>query len=95
MNHYTYLITYTTGKKYIGVRSCKCLPEEDTNYIGSSKYTNKYHWFNKKLNIHDYASCGEMGIKYGGSGKPAKNYRDIVKGIAKSYKGWILNTDKI
>lgn len=39
MNHYTYKITYNTGKYYIGVRSCNCNPEEDTKYLGSSKHT--------------------------------------------------------
>lgn len=39
MNHYTYMIKYSNGKKYVGVRSCECLPEEDTSYVGSSKYT--------------------------------------------------------
>ena len=35
--HYTYLITNTnTQMKYIGVRSCTCLPEND-GYMGSSK----------------------------------------------------------
>jgi len=37
MNHYTYELTYR-DIKYIGVRSCECLPEEDTDYWGSSKY---------------------------------------------------------
>lgn len=27
--------------KYIGKRSCECLPEEDTNYMSSSKYVPK------------------------------------------------------
>ena len=36
--HYTYLITNTTNQmKYIGVRSCNCLPENDDDYMGSSK----------------------------------------------------------
>lgn len=39
MNHYTYELLYSNGLKYLGVRSCKCNPEEDTKYIGSSKYT--------------------------------------------------------
>lgn len=39
MYHYTYLITYIDGKKYMGVRSCDCLPEDDSKYLGSSKYT--------------------------------------------------------
>lgn len=36
MNHYTYEVTFENGKKYIGVRSCKCPIEEDF-YFGSSK----------------------------------------------------------
>lgn len=39
MFHYTYLIEYTTGKKYMGVRSSKVTPEEDTKYVGSSLIT--------------------------------------------------------
>lgn len=35
MNHYVYVITYNTGKKYIGVRTCKCTIEEDP-YMGSA-----------------------------------------------------------
>lgn len=35
LNHYVYQITYNTGKKYIGVRSCKCSIEED-QYMGSA-----------------------------------------------------------
>lgn len=36
--HYTYLITNTTNQmKYIGVRSCSVLPENDSDYMGSSK----------------------------------------------------------
>lgn len=43
MYHYTYIITnitdsITTGKYYIGVRSCDCDPIEDIYYLGSSKY---------------------------------------------------------
>ena len=41
MNHYTYLLqSKTDDMMYIGVRSCKCLPEED-NYWGSSKHLPK------------------------------------------------------
>ena len=37
-SHYTYLIINTTNQmKYIGVRSCNCLPENDSDYMGSSK----------------------------------------------------------
>ena len=49
MYHYTYAITYTTGKYYLGVRSCKCLPEEDTKYVGSSKYTPNDKIFAKEI----------------------------------------------
>lgn len=38
-HHYVYQITYSNGKKYIGSRSSKVRPEEDTTYIGSSKHT--------------------------------------------------------
>ena len=38
MYHYTYMsIDPVDGRKYIGSRSCKCLPEEDTKYFGSYK----------------------------------------------------------
>ena len=36
--HYTYIIVNkNTQMKYIGVRSCSCLPENDSDYMGSSK----------------------------------------------------------
>ena len=36
--HYTYIIVNkNTQMKYIGVRSCNCLPENDSDYMGSSK----------------------------------------------------------
>ena len=42
MNHYTYLlINKTTNLLYIGKRSCTCLPEEDVDYMSSSKYVPK------------------------------------------------------
>lgn len=37
MNHYTYEIAFENGMKYLGVRSCKVLPEDDSSYLGSSK----------------------------------------------------------
>ena len=40
--HYTYIIINTTNQmKYIGVRSCNCLPENDDEYMGSSKILNE------------------------------------------------------
>ena len=39
MHHYTYLIQHkTTEMRYIGVRTSKCPPVEDTKYWGSSKH---------------------------------------------------------
>ena len=36
MYHYTYMsIDPVDGRKYIGSRSCKCLPKEDIKYFGS------------------------------------------------------------
>jgi hypothetical protein len=37
MNHYVYYSYEEWGRGYIGVRSCKCLPEEDCSYLGSFK----------------------------------------------------------
>lgn len=42
MYHYTYqLQDKFSNMKYIGKRSCKCLPEEDIHYWGSSKHLPK------------------------------------------------------
>jgi hypothetical protein len=49
MNHYTYRITFKDGRQYIGVRSCKCEPENDTKYIGSSEYTKKLEIAKKEI----------------------------------------------
>ena len=35
--HYVYRSFEEWGREYIGVRSCECLPEEDTKYFGSFK----------------------------------------------------------
>jgi len=34
-HHYVYKSYEEEGREYIGVRSCNCLPEEDTKYFGS------------------------------------------------------------
>ena len=36
-HHYVYSSYEEWGREYIGVRSCNCLPEEDTKYFGSFK----------------------------------------------------------
>jgi hypothetical protein len=44
MNHYVYKITFQNQPYvYYGSRSCECLPEEDTEYLGSPK-TYKNYW---------------------------------------------------
>lgn len=35
MNHYTYLLEFTNGMRYIGCRSCSTEPEYDVLYLGS------------------------------------------------------------
>lgn len=35
MHHYVYYSYEQWGRGYIGVRSCKCLPEQDSSYFGS------------------------------------------------------------
>jgi hypothetical protein len=45
MFHYVYKISFQTGHAYFGVRSCECLPEEDTKYLGSPQ-TYKHYWDN-------------------------------------------------
>ena len=34
-HHYVYKSYEIAGREYIGIRSCNCLPEEDTKYFGS------------------------------------------------------------
>lgn len=42
-NHYTYKISFQSGHFYFGVRSCKCLPEDDYKYLGTP-LTHKKYW---------------------------------------------------
>ncbi len=56
--YYTYYSYEEWGRGYIGSRGCKCLPEEDINYLGSSKdktFKPKY----KIILKDDYASREE------------------------------------
>lgn len=39
MFHYTYMVSYTDGKRYIGVRTSQVEPDQDSAYIGSSEFT--------------------------------------------------------
>lgn len=57
MNHYTYLlINKFTGMLYIGKRSCTCLPEEDIDYMSSSKYVPKQDCFKVILSKFESSS---------------------------------------
>ena len=47
--HYVYMMFYEDFTRYIGVRSCKESPKEDTKYIGSSKYTPNDKILSKKI----------------------------------------------
>lgn len=52
MYYYTYCLTnINNGMKYIGKRQCKCLPEDDTSYMGSSKYVPKEECIKEILTI--------------------------------------------
>ena len=50
MYHYTYKISVNNPtddrRNYIGVRSCKCWPTEDTKYMGSCRQFNKWQKLN-------------------------------------------------
>ncbi len=53
MYHYTYiLLDPESNMKYIGMRSCKCKPEEDT-YMGSSY----------SMTIHDKRRCDKLVLE--------------------------------
>lgn len=44
ITHYVYKITFQNQPYvYYGSRSCNCLPEEDSDYLGSP-ITNKKYW---------------------------------------------------
>lgn len=67
MYHYTYEITYTNGKKYIGVRSSKVEPTLDTKYVGSSKVTDNSKIYTKiilkQFNTRQEAIAHEMYLQ--------------------------------
>lgn len=50
MNHYVYKLVYG-NQFYIGVRSCKCLPADDTKYRGSGVHPNRPGWWNATKEI--------------------------------------------
>lgn len=72
----------------------KTYSAEDTVKLYSSrcKYSDTYTWVNKNTGETEEGTCQQMGLKYGVGVKPTGRFRNIVKGIAKSYKGWTLKT---
>ena len=56
MNHYVYYSYEEWGRGYIGVRSCKCKPEEDVKYFGSFK--DKTFKPKEKIIISTFSSRG-------------------------------------
>jgi hypothetical protein len=57
MNHYVYYSYEEWGRGYIGVRSCKCNPEEDVKYFGS--FYDKTFKPTKKIVIGKFCSRKE------------------------------------
>jgi hypothetical protein len=57
MNHYVYYSYEEWGRGYIGVRSCKCIPEEDVKYFGS--FYDKTFKPNKKIILNKFNSREE------------------------------------
>ena len=57
MYHYVYYSYEEWGRGYIGVRSCKCAPEEDTKYFGS--FYDKTFKPTKKIIISEFSSRKE------------------------------------
>ena len=50
--HYTYWLSSAPNENYIGVRSCKCKPEDDTDYLSSSKIVHQMIAEGKKFHKH-------------------------------------------
>lgn len=57
MHHYVYYSYEEWGRGYIGVRSCRCLPEEDCKYFGS--YTDKSFAPVNKIILCEFATREE------------------------------------
>jgi hypothetical protein len=59
--HYTYYSYEDWGRGYFGVRTCKCLPEEDINYFGS--FTDKSFRPTQKIILKgDYPTREEANV---------------------------------
>lgn len=58
--HYVYYSWEQWGRGYIGVRSCRCLPEEDTKYLGS--YRDKTFKPTEKIILQTFSTRKEANI---------------------------------
>lgn len=68
MNHYVYYSYEEWGRGYIGVRSCRCAPKEDINYMGSfydksfkptekiilQEFTTRESALEAEIHLHDF-----------------------------------------
>lgn len=65
MYHYVYYSYEEWGRGYIGVRECECLPEEDSQYMGSF-YDKSFHPSNKIIleifETRQQALAGEIAL---------------------------------
>lgn len=60
MHHYVYYSYEDWGRGYIGVRSCKCRPEDDISYLGS--YTDKSFRPCQKVILAEYKTRKEAAL---------------------------------
>lgn len=68
--------------------------DRQEKYASRVKHPEPYHWFNKHTGKTEYLTCVEMGYKYVEGKKPSQRFTNIIRGISKSYRGWVLQTDK-
>ena len=75
---------YMKGQQY-------SLEDKLEKYASRTVYSSAYHWINTKSGAKEYATCIEMGHKYGTGIKPTGRFRNILKQVTPSYKGWVLD----
>ena len=57
---YIYKLYLKDGSTYVGLRHCKCLPEEDYKYLGSSKNFDKKDVCKKEILISGHFNDKEL-----------------------------------
>ena len=70
---------------------CYSLEDKQKKYASRTKYSAVYNWINNKTGAKEQATCGEMGSKYGTGIEPTGRFRNIIKQVTPSYKGWVLD----